>query len=74
MKGCGRVMPQEFAAQIASAAGLCNRIAHEYDDLGPARLFEGMETAARDIPAWISHVVAYLESQGGRAPGARAWP
>jgi uncharacterized protein YutE (UPF0331/DUF86 family) len=61
----GRALPQEFAARIASAAGLRNRIAHEYDDLDPARLFEGMETAARDIPVWVKHVVAYLESRAG---------
>jgi uncharacterized protein YutE (UPF0331/DUF86 family) len=48
--------------RIASAAGLRNRIAHEYDDLDPARLFEGMEAAARDIPVWLTHVAAYLES------------
>lgn len=59
----GRVVPPEFAARIASAAGLRNRIAHEYDDLDPSRLFEGMAAAARDIPVWLRHVLAYLESQ-----------
>jgi uncharacterized protein YutE (UPF0331/DUF86 family) len=57
----GRALPPEFATRIASAAGLRNRIAHEYDDLDPARLFEGMAAAARDIPVWLAHVVAYLE-------------
>ena len=57
-----RVVPADFAARIAAAAGLRNRIAHEYDDIDPGRLFEGMEAAARDIPVWITHVVSYLDS------------
>lgn len=59
----GRALPPEFAVRIAAAAGLRNRIAHEYDELDPARLFEGMESAARDIPIWIGHVVAYLDKE-----------
>ena len=34
-------------------------------DLDPSRLFEGMEAAARDIPVWLRHVLAYLDSQAG---------
>lgn len=61
----GRVVPADFATRIAAAAGLRNRIAHEYDDIDPGRLFEGMEAAARDIPAWITHVVSFLDSRAG---------
>jgi uncharacterized protein YutE (UPF0331/DUF86 family) len=61
----GRVVPADFATRIAAAAGLRNRIAHEYDDIDPGRLFEGMEAAARDIPVWITHVVWFLDSRAG---------
>ena len=59
------MVPADFASRIDAAAGLRNRIAHEYDDIDPGRLFEGMEAAARDIPVWITHVVKYLDALAG---------
>lgn len=52
-----------------SAAGLRSRIANEYEELDPSRLFEGMTAAARDIPVWLKPVVAYLDSP---FPGIRS--
>ncbi len=64
-----KVLDEEFAARIARAAGLRNRIAHEYDDLDPGLLFDGMCAAVKDIPEYIKAVLKYLEtrSKGGPA-------
>jgi len=54
------VYPAEFAARIASCAGLRNRIAHEYDDIDPRKLFEAVCKATHDLPDYLSHVDAWL--------------
>jgi uncharacterized protein YutE (UPF0331/DUF86 family) len=56
-----RVLPPAFASQIAACAGLRNRIVHEYDDIDPRRVYEGLQTVVRDIPEYLRHVHAYVE-------------
>jgi uncharacterized protein YutE (UPF0331/DUF86 family) len=55
------VLPAVFATQLAACAGLRNRIVHEYDEIDPRRVYEGLQTAVRDIPEYLRHVQAYLE-------------
>jgi uncharacterized protein YutE (UPF0331/DUF86 family) len=59
------VLSREFAAQIASCAGLRNRIAHEYDAIDPAKVYEALHTALRDIPLYLQRVRDYLDRGGG---------
>lgn len=58
------VLEEDFAVRIAHAAGLRNRIAHEYDDMDSGLLFEGMCAAVEDIPLYIKAVLKYIETQG----------
>jgi uncharacterized protein YutE (UPF0331/DUF86 family) len=58
------VLPAEFAARIAACAGLRNRIVHEYDDIDPARVHAGLQTAVRDIPEYLRRVEAHLVALG----------
>jgi uncharacterized protein YutE (UPF0331/DUF86 family) len=53
-----------FATQVAACAGLRNRIAHEYDEIDAGKLFAGLQTALRDIPAYVRHVEAWLAGKG----------
>jgi uncharacterized protein YutE (UPF0331/DUF86 family) len=55
-----RILPAEFSRQIASCAGLRNRIAHEYDEIDPDRLFEGLSAAVKDIPVYLQHVLDFM--------------
>ncbi len=57
-----QVLEHDFAACIANAAGLRNRIAHEYDELDHSLLFEGMCSAVKDIPDYIKAVSEYVEA------------
>ena len=50
----------EFAQRIAACAGLRNRIAHEYDDIDPRKLFEAVRQAMHDGPEYLGHVDAWL--------------
>jgi uncharacterized protein YutE (UPF0331/DUF86 family) len=54
------VYPADFARRIAACAGLRNRIAHEYDDIDPRKLFEAVRQAVHDVPEYLRHVDAWL--------------
>jgi uncharacterized protein YutE (UPF0331/DUF86 family) len=55
------VLPPAFAQQIAACAGLRNRIVHEYDELDPRKLYEGLQAAVRDIPQYLAHIHQYIQ-------------
>ncbi len=54
------VYPPEFGLRIAAAAGLKNRIAHEYDDLDPQKLFDAVRQSTLDVPEYMRFVHAWL--------------
>lgn len=55
------VLEPAFARGIARAAGLRNRIVHEYDGLDPVKVFTALEEALRDIPRYLDQVNTYLK-------------
>lgn len=57
------VYPMEFARRIAACAGLRNRIAHEYDDIDPAKLFDALRQAVQDIPEYLTHLERWLQRE-----------
>jgi uncharacterized protein YutE (UPF0331/DUF86 family) len=56
------ILPPELARALAASTGLRNRIAHEYEDLDHARVHEGLGSAARDVPAYLRQVQAFLDA------------
>jgi uncharacterized protein YutE (UPF0331/DUF86 family) len=62
------VLESAFARRIASSAGLRNRIVHEYEDLDHRRVFEALESALGDIPAYLAAVDSYLARTRGQMP------
>lgn len=58
------VLSRDFAPQIAACAGLRNRIAHEYDELDPRKVYDALQTALRDIPVYLQRVRDYLDRGG----------
>jgi len=56
------VLSPSFASQIAACAGLRNRIVHEYDDIDPRRVYEGLQAAVRDIPEYLRRVHRHVEA------------
>jgi uncharacterized protein YutE (UPF0331/DUF86 family) len=59
------VLPTDFARTIASAAGLRNRLVHEYDALDPVRIHAALGTAAAQVPLFLRHVEAHLATLEG---------
>ena len=56
-----RILSPPFASQIAACAGLRNRLVHEYDEIDPRRVYEGLRAAVRDIPEHLRRVQEHLE-------------
>lgn len=57
-----QVLPVEFSQKIASAAGLRNRIVHEYDELDEKKIHEALQEALQDIPQFIQHVNRFVQN------------
>ena len=55
------VMTVDLAKETAIAAGLRNRIMHEYDDIDPERVYEALSVAARRIPVYLDHIQRFIE-------------
>lgn len=55
-----RVLPPDFASRVAGYAGLRNRIAHEYDEIDPERVYEVLQAAVKDIPEYLRLVHQYV--------------
>jgi uncharacterized protein YutE (UPF0331/DUF86 family) len=50
------ILPAEFARDIAFAAGLRNRIVHEYDEIDPKKLHEALQIAVKQIPVYLEAI------------------
>jgi uncharacterized protein YutE (UPF0331/DUF86 family) len=61
------VLPDEFARSIARAAGLRNRIVHEYDEVDERKVYEALGEVLRDIPRYVDYVNRYVESLQSKA-------
>ena len=58
------VLPAEFSRTIAQAAGLRNRIVHEYDDIDAMKVYEAIQEALKDIPRYLEFVNRYIKKLG----------
>ncbi len=56
------VMPVDFAAEVARAAGLRNRLAHAYDTIDDAVLFQAIPTALSQLRQYGAYVLAYVNA------------
>ena len=54
------VYDHDFAQKIARAAGLRNRIAHEYDEIDATLVYDALNSALGDIPAYIAKIKAFV--------------
>ncbi len=55
------VLDRDFARRIARAAGLRNRLVHEYEDIDPRKVFEALGDALRDAPTYLARVNEYVK-------------
>jgi uncharacterized protein YutE (UPF0331/DUF86 family) len=55
------VLDPGFARRIAGAAGLRNRLVHEYDELDPVKVHEALGTAVADVTEYLDQVRRFLD-------------
>ena len=55
------ILDADFARRIARAAGLRNRLVHDYEDLDQVVVFEALEDALRDLPVYLARLNAYVK-------------
>ena len=56
------VMTPELCRQIAPAAGLRNRIAHEYDALDAMKVHGALQSALTDVPRYVAAVRDFIDA------------
>ncbi|MBI3392871.1 MAG: DUF86 domain-containing protein [Nitrospirae bacterium] len=66
--GNSGVLPVDLAKRLAPAAGLRNRLVHEYDALDDAIVFESIGTALRLFPEYVKAVEIFLDMRGRSGP------
>ena len=64
----GAVEP-ELARRLAAAAGLRNRLVHDYERLDDAAVLAAAREVLRDLPEFIVQVTAFLEGQTSEPDG-----
>lgn len=55
------ILPPELASAMAPAAGLRNRLAHEYNEMDYGKLYEAISDALQKVPQYLEAVEASLE-------------
>ena len=54
------ILEPKFASGIARAAGLRNRIVHEYDEIEPEKVFGAIRSALADLPVYLQAVLSFI--------------
>lgn len=59
------ILEAMFARQLAAAAGLRNRIVHEYNELEEEKVYTAIQSSLRDIPMYLKQVKTHLDRIAG---------
>ncbi len=62
--GAAGIIDEQLASDLAPAAGLRNRIVHEYDELDDEIVFRAAQAAPDQFSAYVVAIERYLERQG----------
>lgn len=63
------VLPVELARAMAPAAGLRNRLAHEYNEIDYQKIHEALGESSANIPRYLEAVQTFVERSGNGAEG-----
>lgn len=59
------VLDSAFARRIAAAAGLRNRLAHEYDEIDPVKVHETLGGVVADVTEYLDRIRTALDRESG---------
>jgi len=60
--GTLEIVPEKFARDLAFAAGLRNRLVHEYNEIDPGKVYEALQIAVRHIPTYVKAIQDYVKT------------
>ena len=66
------VVDAAFARRLAPAAGLRDRLVHQYEEVDPGKLFDALAPSRADIGEYVRAVEAYSTGTEGLLRGARS--
>ena len=58
-----KVLPLEFAQNLAQYAGLRNRLVHEYNTLDEKKVYQALKRAIKDIPRYLNYIGKSTENK-----------
>jgi uncharacterized protein YutE (UPF0331/DUF86 family) len=58
--GRKKYLSPKLAKTMANSAGLRNRLAHEYDEIDPKKVYGAMESCLRDVPKYLKSIAKSL--------------
>ena len=64
MLGATGVIPADLAGRHAPAAGLRNRLVHQYDRLDDSLVLRAIQSAERDLGDYVAALERFLEREG----------
>lgn len=67
--GRAGVLPVQLAQAMAPAAGLRNRLAHEYNEIDYQKIHEALGESSANIPRYLEAVRAFVEGPAAEPPG-----
>ncbi|NEP19930.1 MAG: DUF86 domain-containing protein, partial [Leptolyngbya sp. SIO4C1] len=60
--GRRKILDLEFAQELAQASGLRNRLVHQYEEIDNSIVFQAIQEALNQFPAYIRQIMTYLDA------------
>lgn len=60
-----KILPFKFSREIASYAGLRNRLVHEYNSLDERKIYQKTKEAVEEIPKYLKYIEKFVTNQKG---------
>ncbi len=55
-------VPVKLSEKLAHAAGLRNRLAHEYDEIDEKKVYQAVQSCMEDVPEYLTEIIKFIES------------
>lgn len=64
--GKKRYLPKSLSKSLANAAGLRNRLAHEYDEIDEKQVYHAVKRCLKEVPEYLDYIIKFLDKLSRR--------